>query len=466
MPQSKSIQDESQAIGWLGQFVQHGGPRYLQIADFIERALDNQLLRTGDRLPSQRRLAELLQVDLTTVTRAYEEAKRRQLISGQGARGTYATAPKRDLGQMLDLSMNIPPPPANVDLAELLKQGLAQVQRNANDDLLINYHLGGGSLDDRVAGAAWLKPMLGAVTPEQITVCPGAQAALAAVLMALTKHGDVILAEPAIYPGLRMAAEQLGRRIIAVDIDIDGMRPDLLAAALKKYAAPVVYINPTLQNPTAHTMPTARRQEIAKVIAHSDAYLLEDDPYWLLLDNAPPPLATMIPDRVCYIATLAKCLAPGLRTAFVWLQEHELQHRFLIALRSFSLMTPPLTSALASQWIRNGTATTLLAGIREEASLRQRMAADLLAGRSCLNNQGIHVWLPLPSYWTAQELVQSARNDGLAITPSEIFYNQSNPPHSVRIALGGIRQREQLAAALRRLSHLLARRPEAHLRHI
>ncbi len=243
MPQSKSIQDESQVIVWLGQFVQHGGPRYMQIADFIERAIDNQQLKTGDRLPSQRRMAELLQVDLTTVTRAYEEAKRRQLLSGLGARGTYATAPKLDLGQMLDLSMNIPPPPANVDLAELLKQGLAQVQRNADDDLLINYHLGGGSLDDRAAGVSWLQPMLGKIAPTQISVCPGAQAALAAFIMSLTKHGDVILAEPAIYPGLRMAAEQLGRRIIAVDIDIDGMRPDLLAAALKKYAAPLVYIN-------------------------------------------------------------------------------------------------------------------------------------------------------------------------------------------------------------------------------
>jgi len=238
MPQSKSIQDESQVIVWLGQFVQHGGPRYMQIADFIERAIDNQQLKTGDRLPSQRRMAELLQVDLTTVTRAYEEAKRRQLLSGLGARGTYATAPKLDLGQMLDLSMNIPPPPANVDLAELLKQGLAQVQRNADDDLLINYHLGGGSLDDRAAGVSWLQPMLGKIAPTQISVCPGAQAALAAFIMSLTKHGDVILAEPAIYPGLRMAAEQLGRRIIAVDIDIDGMRPDLLAAALKNMRRP------------------------------------------------------------------------------------------------------------------------------------------------------------------------------------------------------------------------------------
>ncbi|MFZ6864118.1 PLP-dependent aminotransferase family protein [Undibacterium sp. Ji67W] len=460
MPQSKSIHDESQAIAWLGQFVQHGGPRYLQIADFIERALDNQQLKTGDRLPSQRRMATLLQVDLTTVTRAYEEAKRRQLLSGHGARGTYATAPKRDLGQMLDLSMNIPPPPANVDLAELLKQGLAQVQRNADDDLLINYHLGGGSLDDRAAGAAWLRPMLGTVTPEQITVCPGAQAALAAVLMAFTKHGDVILAEPAIYPGLRMVAEQCGRRIIAVEIDDQGMRPDALEHALQRHASPLVYLNPTLQNPTTHTMPAARRCEIAAVIARARTCVVEDDPYWLLSNDAPAPLATLIPDRVCYISTLSKCLVPGLRTAYVWISDQHAQEKFMAALRSFNLMTPPLTSALAAQWIRNGTASTLLTGIREEARQRQRLAVDLLAGRTAHSDQGIHIWLPLPGYWTASALVSAARKDGLAITSSDIFFDLKKPPNIVRIALGGIRQRERLAAALRRLSHLLARRPE------
>ncbi len=63
--------------------MQHGGPRYLQIADMLERALSDGSLRPGDRLPPQRRLAALFQIDLTTVTRAYDEAKRRNLLEGR-----------------------------------------------------------------------------------------------------------------------------------------------------------------------------------------------------------------------------------------------------------------------------------------------------------------------------------------------------------------------------------------------
>ena len=73
---------------WFGSFVAGGGPRYLQIVGFIERAIADGLLRPGDRLPPQRQLAAQLGVDLTTVTRGFTEARRRQLIDARGAFGT------------------------------------------------------------------------------------------------------------------------------------------------------------------------------------------------------------------------------------------------------------------------------------------------------------------------------------------------------------------------------------------
>jgi hypothetical protein len=49
--------------------------------------------------------------------------------------------------------MNTPPPPADVDFDDLLKQGLSQVLMRADNELLMTYHLGGGSASDRKAGA-------------------------------------------------------------------------------------------------------------------------------------------------------------------------------------------------------------------------------------------------------------------------------------------------------------------------
>lgn len=61
--------------------------------------------------PWQPNLAAQRDVDLTTITRAYDEARRRNLLEGRSARGTYVAAPKVELTSVLDLSMNTPPPP-------------------------------------------------------------------------------------------------------------------------------------------------------------------------------------------------------------------------------------------------------------------------------------------------------------------------------------------------------------------
>lgn len=453
------MQDEGRAVAWVGQFVQHAGPRYLQIADFIERALSDGRLKPGERLPPQRRLAQLLDVDLTTVTRAYDEARRRNLLEGRGARGTYAAAPKAELAQVLDLSMNIPPPPAGVDFDDLLKQGLAQVLMRTDSGMLMNYHLGGGNPADRTAGAAWLAPMFGQLDIENIAVCSGAQPALAALILALSRPGDTILAEPTVYPGFLSAAAQLDRRVVQVEVDESGMRPDLLEKACATHRVALLYLNPTLQNPTTHTMPAVRRREILRVVARHGVRIIEDDPYSLLAADAPPPLALMAPAQVAHIATLSKCLAPGLRTAFVLLSDAQLRERFMAALRSLVLMSTPLTMALATQWIHDGSAQRLLQGVREEARVRQRMARQLLAGKTDAGDDGIHVWLELPGYWTAPELARVAQGEGLAVTSSEAFRVGPDAPNAIRISLGSIRDSQRLAVALRKLSELLARRP-------
>ncbi|GAB3464825.1 PLP-dependent aminotransferase family protein [Massilia terrae] len=446
---------------WLAGLEHRTGPRYLLIADALERAMFEGQLNPGDRLPPQRELAARLKVDLTTITRAYDEAKRRNLVEGRGARGTYVSVPKVELAQVLDLSMNIPPPPAGVAFDDLLKQGVSQVLLRADNEQLMTYHLGGGSEAERTAGAKWLEPMFGRVDPEHIVVCPGAQAALAALVLAHSAPGDVVLAEPTIYPGLRAAVEQFGRQLVCVETDASGMRPDALAKACAKYRARLIYLNPTLQNPTTATMPLERRREIAAVAVKHGARIIEDDPYWLFADSAPPPLSRLAPDHAYYVATLSKCLTPGLRVAYVVLKDTHERQRFISALRSFALMSAPLTTALATQWIFDGSAQQLFAGVRKEAEARHGLASDILAGRPDVAGNGLHIWLPLPSHWTSSELARTAGAEGLAVTPAEVFSDSPHRPNAIRISLGSIQDRKRLAAGLRRLSQLLAQMPRS-----
>jgi len=458
----KTIQDDSLPV-WLPRLAVHGGPRFLQIADALQAAMADGSLKPGDRLPPQRQLAAQLNLDLTTVTRAYDEARRRHLLEGRGARGTYVAAPRIELTSVLDLSMNTPPPPAGVDFDDLLKQGLSQVMMGADTALLMTYHLGGGSDSDRKAGARWLEPMFGALGSAQVVVCPGAQAAIAALILALTKPGDVILTEPASYPGLRTAATQFGRRIVAVEADQHGMVPEMLEQACHQHQPGLLYLNPTLQNPTAITIPERRRKELANIAKRCNVRIVEDDPYWLLADAPPPPIATFAPEQVSYISTLSKCLTPGLRVAFVLIRDPHERERFLVALRSFALMVAPLTAALATQWILDGSAAALMEGVRKEARLRHWMARDILAGRYSGTGDGLHVWLELPGYWNSSQLARAADNEGIAVTPAEAFATSatgSGSVNAIRISLGSIKDRGRLQTGLQKLSHLLARRPE------
>jgi DNA-binding transcriptional MocR family regulator len=437
------------------------GPRYLQIADSLERAMFEGRLKPGDRLPPQRELAAQLKVDLTTITRAYDEAKRRNLVEGRGARGTYVSVPKVELAQVLDLSMNIPPPPAGVTFDDLLKQGVSQVLLRADNEQLMTYHLGGGSESDRTAGAKWLEPMFGWLDPEHIVVCPGAQAALAALILAHSAPGDVVLAEPTIYPGLRAAAVQFGRQLVTVETDAFGMLPDALEKACVQHQARLVYLNPTLQNPTTVTMPAQRRKEIAAIATRCGVRIIEDDPYWLFAESPPPPLTKFAPDHSYYVSTLSKCLTPGLRVAFVVLKDALERQRFISALRSFALMAAPLTTALATQWIFDGSAHQLFEGVKEEARVRHDLASQLLAGRADAVGSGLHIWLTLPSYWTSSDLARTAVAEGLAVTPAEVFSAAKAAPNAIRISLGSIQDRKRLSAGLRRLSQLLARVPRS-----
>ncbi len=56
------------------------------------------------------------------------------------------------------------------------------------------------------------------------------------------------------------------------------MRPDLLETACRHDGVRLVYLNPTSQNPTTHTMPAARRLELARVAAACDALIVEEIP--------------------------------------------------------------------------------------------------------------------------------------------------------------------------------------------
>ncbi|MCX0222173.1 GntR family transcriptional regulator, partial [Escherichia coli] len=94
---------------WVQDVLAHNGPIYLRIVNSLERTVRRGGLAPGQRLPSQRALAQQLGIDLTTVTRAFDEARKRGLIEARGPQGSFIAPPKAGFDQVVDLSMNVPP---------------------------------------------------------------------------------------------------------------------------------------------------------------------------------------------------------------------------------------------------------------------------------------------------------------------------------------------------------------------
>src|SRR5215472_9605695 len=102
---------------WAPDLSRRRGPRYLAIADAIADDVASGQLKPGIRLPTHRDLADSLGVTVGTVSRGYDEAARRGLLSGEVGRGTfvrhrgpdYSPPGPTDGGRpLLDLSQNHP----------------------------------------------------------------------------------------------------------------------------------------------------------------------------------------------------------------------------------------------------------------------------------------------------------------------------------------------------------------------
>jgi len=445
-------------MDWTPTLDDRSGPVYQRIVDALGADIASGRLRRGQQLPTHRALAKRLGLDLTTVTRAYTEARQRGLTEARVGQGTFVAesmVPSRHPGvgaAEFDLSMNLPPQPLEADLEGRLTRGIAALEREAGFGAYLNYREPAGSQEERDAAAAWLGRRVPGAHGDRLVISPGTQNALVNFLMTQAA-GGVVLTEALTYPGLKAAAAYAGVRVVGVATDAAGVFPDALATAAREHGAKAVYLTPTIHNPTTVTMPPARRREVAEVVRADDLTLFEDDAYGALAPEA-VPLATLIPERTYLAASLSKCIAPGLRISFLLAPSRSAAAAMGHALRASVQMPVALMVGLVARWLHDGSVDAIIAAIRAEAAARQKLAALALSGhRYAAHPNGHHIWVDLPPGWSRPEFAAHVQRQGLAVVTSEAFIaSDAPPPHAIRVALGAARSRAELARALDILS--------------
>lgn len=456
---------------WQPWLVESARLKYLGLVEALEADIRTGRVLPGDRLPPQRAIAEALDIDLTTVTRAFNEARRRGLVAAQAGRGTFIRE-DRDAPQgavpprpLVDLGMNIPPQPAEADFRRLLSQGVAGVLGSPRGLLSLHYQESNGAEADRQAAANWLSSRLGPVSADRVVVATGAQGALFAICALLLGRGDAVAAGETTYPGLKAVAAQQGLALVPVAMDALGLVPAAFERACVEAAAAgrplkLLYLIPSIDNPTTATLPEDRRRALAALARTHGVAIVEDDPYAPLLPHRAAAVAELAGDIVWHIATLSKCATPALRVAYVVAPGAARAARLAAVLRATTLMAPPLMSALASRWIADGTLDGLATAIRVENAGRQALATTILGGTAfAADPNGHHLWLHLPAQWRAADFAGHADRAGVSIVPASAFSVSSHPPEAVRISLGVAPDRGALEDGLLQLASLMAEPP-------
>jgi DNA-binding transcriptional MocR family regulator len=440
------------------------GPIYKTIADQIGREIETGRMKPGARLPTQRSLAKQLGVTLTTVTRAYDEAQRRGLLSGEVGRGTFVRPAAFEMDGpadgMLDLAVNsLMPLPYTEEIADRLA---GAIPRSAGARVFA-YQPNAGARHNRAAGSAWIADNGLEAPVDRVVVTSGGQHAILLSLMAVAKPGDEILVEEFTYPGISDLAAHLHLRLRKVALDADGIRPDALDDACRAGTPAALYCMPSFQNPTAVLMSEARRREIAAIVIRHQLTVIEDDVYGFLAPGSRPLSALLPESQFFFITSTSKSIAPGIRIGYL-LAPTAMIDRLSVAVLRTVVNASPAMAELATSLITDGVAGRIVEWKRKEIAARQEVARRALHGLTFqAHPQSPHLWVHLPEPWQADAFITRARHRGILLTGAESFaVGHETDLQAVRIAVGPPATRSALEDGLTELVRMVHRVPEAY----
>lgn len=455
----------------MGRTRNRAEPLYEQLAQALAEGIRSGALVTGERLPPHRDLASRLNINITTVTKAMALLQEAGLVESRPGRGTsvkpllhqpgaqFQSAPSRDPGRV-DLSINRP---ATDSYSQELARLLPELSRDLRFGEVPDYHPSEGPAWAREAAASWLRQHGVTAEAGQLLIAEGAQHGIACTLRAIAERGDTVLADAITYQGINALCRTLGLNLVGVDGDDKGMLPAALEQACVKHSAKVLFLVPSLHNPTAVTLSAERRHALAEVADRHRLLLIEDDVYRPLLDQSPLPFVALLPERTVYITALSKCIAPGLRMGFV-MAPPRLVGDISATLRIDCWSVSPLSALIATRFIESGKALEMVAMQREELRARQDLLRQTFGDLQVqAGATSPHAWLHLPEPWRASTFALTCQERGIGLLPGAAFtLRQEHPPHAVRINLSAARSRDDLARALETIARL-ARQGHLHM---
>jgi DNA-binding transcriptional MocR family regulator len=450
-------------------------PVYIQISDQLRRQIITGEIPAGRRLPSERKLAECLGVNRTTVLNAFEVLKSENLLEAAIGSGTvvreadreeetpagtvaepvwnqlfsrYATRLESGLvGDLLALASRRDVISFATGIASP-DSGPAEILEGLEADVLLKENIRAllhspteGFLSLRTAMCALMQKRGVFCRPDEVMLLAGSQQGIDLASRIFIDPGDiVVLEEPTYFPAIQVF-KAAGARIMTVPVDDQGMKVEQLEQLLTRYRPKLIYTVPTYQNPTGTEMTLERRRRLVELASRCNVVVLEDDAYGdLCYESGQQPLIKSLDagGHVIYLSTFSKNVYSGLRLGWI-VADKKIVRQFSSAKQLMDLHSSSLSQWLVERFVSSGAIAAHLKKVCVEYKERRDLMVSALnryapAGASWNTPAGgYYIWCRLPRGFSADRLVSKAAGYGVTFIPGRPFYVSGEGDDHIRL---------------------------------
>lgn len=444
---------------------------YQQVINMIREMHDVGTLRTGDKLPSLRKLSQKLSVSIPTVRQAYTELESLGEIEARPKSGYYLRTKPRDL----ELPKRVRPSsrPLAVRRQSLIEQVFDAIHAPGVIPLGIANPAGAYSSDKSLARvmrrvlansgskAISYGPMAGfeplrrhiasryldqglQLNPDEVMITNGAQEALSIALQCVAKRGDVIAVESPCYFGVLELVESLGMMALEIPLCPDrGIWLEDLQRGMDEHPISACIFSTSISNPLGSFMPEQNRRDLVKLLEAKNIPLIEDDVYgdlYFTKKRGSPAHCFSRKGLVLTCSSFSKTVAPGYRVG--WLMAGKYAAKALAIKRALSCSSALLNQWVLSEFIASGEYDRSIQNLRGVLKNNKHRMIELViksfpSGTKVSDPKGAGVvWIELPVGNDSEELFHLALEQKISIAPGKLFSPSNKYNRCIRLSYG------------------------------
>jgi 2-aminoadipate transaminase len=303
-------------------------------------------------------------------------------------------------------------------------------------------------------------------TPDQVLIISGSQQGIDLMGKTLLDPGDYVLIENPAYLGAIQAFDAYQARYLDIPGDDDGIRPEELERVLAKAPArpKLLYLIPNFQNPSGTTLSLSRRKDVIAICDAYDIPIFEDDPYGRLRYSGEhlPSITALAGGRNCvYMSTVSKTIAPGMRVAWLVINDRALFEKIVPAKQAADLHTSSFTQRAVYAYARPPGAveahvkTMLPVYARRRDVMLESLQRHMPASTTWTKpDGGLFLWARMPQGVDTLELLALASRKNVAFVPGGPFWVNRDVRNTMRLNFSNANE-ASIAEGIRRIGEVV-----------